>query len=94
MNTANSFNTLPRPLSVRPNSNYTLQLTFDNGEQRIFDATAYLKYPAFQALESTSLFMQARVAHNTVVWNDEIDMAPESLYLESLPMHLNPQSVP
>jgi hypothetical protein len=55
MNTANAFNTLPRPISVRPNSNYTLQLTFDNGE---------------------------------------IDMAPESLYLESLPVHLNPQAVP
>ncbi len=67
MNIANSFNTLPRPISVRPNGDYTRQLTFDNGEQRIFDVTAYLKYPAFQALESSSLFMQARVAHNNVV---------------------------
>ena len=76
MNIGNSLNTLPRPISVRPNSNYTLQLTFDNGEQRIFDATVYLKYPAFQVLQSTSLFMQARVAHNIVVRNDDIDMAP------------------
>lgn len=89
MNTVNTSNTLPRPIGVKPNGNFTLQLTFDNGEQRIFDATAYLKYPAFQALQSISLFMQARVAHHTVVWNDEIDIAPESLYLESSPVHFD-----
>jgi len=83
-----TFTPLPRPTAVTPNGNYTLNLTFNNGEQRIFDATTYLKYPAFHALKSISLFMQARVEHHTVVWNDEIDMAPESLYLESTPLHL------
>jgi hypothetical protein len=84
----NIFTTLPRPTAVKPNANFTLDLTFNNGEQRIFDATAYLEYPAFQALRSTSLFMQARVEHNSVVWNDEIDMAPENLYLESAPLRI------
>ena len=84
----NTFTTLPRPTAVKPNGNYTLDVTFNNGEKRVFDVTAYLEYPAFQALKSTSLFMQARVAHNTVVWNDEIDMAPENLYLESAPLPL------
>ena len=67
----NTLTTLPRPTAVKPNGNYTLDVTFNNGEKRVFDVTAYLEYPAFQALKSTSLFMQARVAHNTVVWNDE-----------------------
>jgi hypothetical protein len=79
----NTHPTLPRPTAVTPHENYTLDLTFNNGERRLFDATAYLEYPAFKALKATSLFMQARVAHNTVVWNEEIDMAPENLYLES-----------
>jgi len=82
----NHSTTLPRPTAVKPNANHTLELTFNNGEKRVFDTTAYLEYPAFQALKSTSLFMQARVAHNTVVWNDEIDLAPETLYLESAPL--------
>ena len=30
--------------------------------------------------------MQERVAHNTVVWNEEVDMPPENLYLESTPV--------
>lgn len=33
-------------------------------------------------MKSGSLFAQARVAHNTVVWNEDVDIAPESLYLE------------
>ena len=82
----NIFTTLPRPTAVKPNGNYTLDVTFANGEKRVFDVSPYLEYPAFQALKAVSLFMQARVEHHTVVWNDEIDMAPENLYLESAPL--------
>jgi len=74
---------LPRPLSVVANEDYTLSITFNNGEKRRFNMAPYLIYPAFEALKAISLFMQAFVKHNTVVWTDEIDMAPENLYLES-----------
>lgn len=74
---------LPRPVSVSATDNYSLHVTFNNGEIRRFDVSPYLAYPAFEALKSRSLFAQARVAHNTVVWNEEVDIAPESLYLES-----------
>lgn len=75
---------LPRPVSVSASENYLLNVTFNNGEIRRFDVSPYLAYPAFEALKSRSLFAQARVAHNTVVWNEEVDIAPESLYLESM----------
>jgi len=74
---------LPRPVSVSTAENYSLNVTFNNGEVRRFDVSPYLAYPAFEALKSRSLFAQARVAHDTVVWNGEVDIAPESLYLES-----------
>ena len=82
----NTVPTLPRPIAVKPNTDYTLDLTFANGEKRVFDAFPYLDYPASHALKAVSLFMQARVEHHSVVWNDEIDMAPENLYLESAPL--------
>ena len=82
----NTFTTLPRPTAVAAAVDYTLKITFNNGETRLFKATPYLAYPAFEPLKAISLFMQARVAHNTVVWNEEVDMAPESLYLESTPV--------
>ena len=74
---------LPRPVSVSVAENYSLNVTFNNGEIRQFDVSPYLAYPAFEALKSRSLFAPARVAHNTVVWNEDVDIAPESLYLES-----------
>jgi hypothetical protein len=83
-----SVTTLPRPVAVKPNSDFTLDLTFANGEKRVFDAIPYLDYPAFHALKALSLFMQARVEHHSVVWNDEIDMAPENLYMDSAPSPL------
>ncbi len=82
----NICTTLPRPTSVAATEDYTLRITFNNGETRLFNATPYLAYPAFEALKAISLFMQARVEHNTVVWNEEVDMAPENLYLESTPI--------
>ena len=45
----------------------------------------YLQYPAFQPLKSTALFAQARVAHGTVVWPDNIDISPDTLYLAGKP---------
>lgn len=82
----NTSSTLPRPTAVMASDDYTLKITFNNGEIRMFNASPYLAYPAFEELRVISLFKQARVAHNTVVWNEEVDMAPENLYLESTPL--------
>ncbi len=82
----NNFVKLPRPMAVEAAGDYSLKVTFNNGEIRRFDVRPYLAYPAFEVLKASSLFAQARVAHNTVVWNEEVDIAPESLYLESTPI--------
>ena len=81
-----TYTVLPKPTAVAAAIDYTLRITFNNGETRIFNAAPYLGYPAFEPLNAISFFMQARVAHNTVVWNEEVDMAPENLYLESTPV--------
>jgi hypothetical protein len=77
---------LPRPTAVIASEDYKLKITFNNGEIRVFNVSPYLIYPAFEALKANNLFMHARVEHNTVVWNEEVDIAPESLYLESTPV--------
>ena len=41
----------------------------------------YLHYPAFSPLTENGLFMRAHVANGTVVWNEEIDLSPDTLYL-------------
>ena len=39
-----------------------------------------LAYPAFKPLNDLSVFMDVRVAFDSVAWGDAIDIAPESLY--------------
>jgi len=55
----NTETMLPRPLSVVANEDYTLSITFNNGEKRLFNMTPYLIYPAFEALKAINLFMRA-----------------------------------
>ena len=60
---------------------YCLEAVFESGEVRWFDMKPYLGFPAFAALKKDGLFMRAHVACGTVVWNDDIDLSPDTLYL-------------
>lgn len=65
---------------------YFLQLTFSNAETRMFDAKPYLQRGAFRKLLDPTLFRQAYVAFDTVCWPDGFDIAPETLYDQSIPI--------
>lgn len=43
----------------------------------------YLEIGIFQRLKNPELFKRAKVAIGTVCWPGELDIAPETLYLES-----------
>lgn len=62
--------------------NYELLITFADGEQRRFSMLPYLKYPAYQGLNDPGKFAQAHVVNGTVAWNDEIDISPDTLYVD------------
>jgi hypothetical protein len=72
---------------VKTISEYTLLLKFNNGEERRFDMRPYLRYPVFKRLENRGYFLLTRVNYGTVTWPGEIDIAPETLYEESIPLH-------
>ncbi|MDR3119995.1 MAG: DUF2442 domain-containing protein [Clostridiales bacterium] len=69
---------------VKPSRDYSLALTFSNGKKGFFDCLPLLEKSAFQTLKNEVLFMTARVGCGAVVWNDDIDIAPERLYEESV----------
>jgi len=71
---------------VIPENNHTLLLTFDNGEQRRFDVKPYLDKGIFQELREPSVFYSAHVSFDTVEWDNEADLDPEVLYMESVPL--------
>lgn len=72
--------------SVVADSDYKLNITFANGEERIYDALPLLEKKIYEPLKDLSLFMSAKVVCDTVVWNDDIDIAPEHLYECSKPV--------
>ena len=68
---------------VTAKPDYTLLLHFADGEKRSFDALHLLQKPIYKPLQSPDFFMTAHVECGTVVWNDEVDIAPEYLYEHS-----------
>ena len=73
-------------ISVSPRDDFHLELAFDTGEVRLFDARPYLEKGVFQRLKDITLFKQAYVALDTVCWPGELDIAPETLYDRSQPI--------
>jgi hypothetical protein len=73
-------------VAVEPREDYTLLLTFETGEKKVFDFKPNLRREVFKPLNDISLFMQAYNAHNGVVWNDDIDIASEHLYYNGAPV--------
>ena len=63
---------------------YELLITFSNGEKRVYDGQEDITQGVFTQLRNKALFARARIERGTVVWNDELDIAPEALYAESI----------
>ena len=72
------------PVAVKYLHDYTLLITFSNGEKKVYDAQNDIRQGALTKLKNKSFFAQAKIARGSVVWSDEIDMAPETLYAESV----------
>jgi len=73
--------------SVLPLDDYKLLLEFSNNEKRVFDMKPLLDKPVFKPLWNKELFQKAHIVFDyTVAWNDDLDVCPDSLYRESMPV--------
>ncbi|MGL6226184.1 MAG: DUF2442 domain-containing protein [Thermoguttaceae bacterium] len=74
----------PEVVAVFPNRDFTLSLTFENGEQKLFDMNPYLEIsPRFRELADWDYFSQVRCDIGTIVWPHGHDLCPDTLYLDS-----------
>ena len=65
---------------------YRIELTFDNGERGVVDFSPYLQRGGvFKRFRDVSFFREFRVdlELGTLTWADEIDVAPETLYVQA-----------
>ncbi|MDR2615197.1 MAG: DUF2442 domain-containing protein, partial [Oscillospiraceae bacterium] len=77
----------PRVSEVSPIEDYRLLLTFTNGERRIFNAKPLLSIEAYKPLKNKQLFERVKVAFGSVLWPNDIDYCPDTLYAESQAVH-------
>ena len=73
---------LPRVSAVEVLNDYKLLVTFQDQEQKIYDAKPLLQLPIYKNL--AKVFASARVECGTVTWHGDIDISPETLYLNSV----------
>lgn len=71
-------------IAVTANEDFSLDLKFNDGSVKRFDAKPYLDYQLFRELKDLNYFKQVRLAFGTVQWPHEQDISPETLYLESV----------
>ena len=74
----------PRVNSVVPTDEYHLRLKFTNGEVGVFDCSHLLDFGVFREFKDIAYFKLALVAHGTVVWPNEQDICPDTLYEDSI----------
>ena len=76
----------PYVTSVRPLDDSRLEIVFENGERRVFDAKPYLYRGVFVRLQNRALFEAAQVVAGSIEWPGGLDLSYDTLYLESQPM--------
>ena len=74
----------PRVKKVTPNTNYTVRLIFDNGEEGIFDVKTYLDKGVFKELKDLHVFNSVKPVMGTIQWKNGQDFCPDTLYIESM----------
>ncbi|HKQ48125.1 MAG TPA: DUF2442 domain-containing protein [Phycisphaerae bacterium] len=73
----------PRVQSVVARNGYKLELTFSNGEVGVYDCTPLLDFGVFTELRDVDYFKRAIAESGTVVWPNEQDICPDTLYEDS-----------
>lgn len=76
----------PRVIKVHPNKDFTITLTFANGEVRRFDVKPYLDKGIFQALRDARMFNTVRPVLGSIQWQGGQDFCPDTLYMDSEPL--------
>ena len=73
----------PRVKNVIPNNDYTVNITFDNGEEKIFDVKPYLEKGIFKGLKDLNVFKSVKPFMGSIQWKHGQDFCPDTLYLAS-----------
>jgi hypothetical protein len=71
-------------VSVKPMPDFQIDLEYKNGERRLFDVRPLLAMKPWNRIARPEIFSLVKVEYGTVVWPGAIDIAPETLYDDSV----------
>jgi len=71
----------PRVKEVVPNNDYTINIVFDNGEEKVFDVKPFLDKGIFKELRDTNIFKSVKPFMGSIQWKHGQDFCPDTLYL-------------
>ena len=75
----------PVVTKVEPIENYSLILSFDNGERKQFDVKPYIQGSWYGMLKDESYFKSVHPNGYSIEWADGQDLCPDELYYTSVP---------
>ena len=74
----------PKLLSVQIDQKYLIQLRYNDGTIGVADVAHLAGKGIFKQWEENNLFFQVKIdpETNALIWNDLLDLDPDSLYLQ------------
>jgi hypothetical protein len=72
-------------IKVIPREDFTLIVTFDNGQTKLLDVKPFINFGVFRKLKDPEEFKSIRVAYSTVEWGCGVDLDPEYIMEKSIP---------
>ena len=76
----------PTAVRVRPCGDYTLIVTFDNGQEKRFDVKPYIKGSWYGELKDEGYLKSVRTNGFSVEWSHGQDICPDELWEDSVPV--------
>jgi hypothetical protein len=78
----------PNPIRVKALDSFFVQVAFENGEEKVFDVSPYIKGHFYSELLNKGYFKTVHVTDDgfCIEWANGQDIAPEDLYYNSVPV--------
>lgn len=73
---------MPRPIEVRPRSNYRLWLRYDDGAEGEVDLSGLVGRGVFQVWKDAAVFQAVQLGpYGEITWGEDLDLCPDAMYM-------------